>query len=483
MAESYDVVIVGAGISGIDTAYRMQEQCPDRTYTILEGKAALGGTWEQFKFPGIRSDSDLHTFGFPFRPWKEENAIAEAAPIVKYLNETAQEYGIDRKIQFHHKVKAADWSSDQQSWNLDVDGNGQRKRMNCKFLLLCTGYFDHDSALPAKIPGIENFQGTVIHPQFWPEDLDYTGKNVVIVGSGATAITLLPNVAKKAAHVTQLQRSPTFVVALPQDDVVNRAARSFLPTSWSFKFIRMKYLLAAWLFYKYCRLFPAPSRRMLKKGVAQSLPKGYNLNPNFEPKYQPWDQRVCFTPKGDYFQALSTEKADVITATIKNVTNNSIMLDDGNVLRPDIIVTATGLRVLMAGGINMSVDKQPVDVPEKFIYKGMMIQDVPNAAVAIGYTNASWTLGSDCTAHFITRLLNHMKSNDYTSATPHVDQSQPLKERNLLELNSTYIVKAKGALPKGGDRWPWLPRTMYLRDLWEAKHGAYTELDFASVST
>jgi len=487
MAEKYthfDTVVVGAGISGIDAAYRLQEQAPDQTYTLLEARDHIGGTWDLFKYPGIRSDSDLHTFGFPFRPWEKENPIAEGASIVEYLNDTVNEFGIDKHIQFRHRLEKANWSSDEQQWFLTIDAEGQKKHISCHFLAMCTGYYDYKSALPSLIPGIDNFQGQVIHPQFWPEDLDYTGKKITIVGSGATAITLLPVVAQKASEAIMLQRSPTYIIAKPQTDALDNFIRGLLPWTWASTIIRYKNFLLPELFYRFCIRFPTAAKRLLQKGAASLLPEGYPLKPNFEPKYNPWDQRMCVAPKGDFYTAIRENKAEVITAHIDTVTKDSIIIKDSDrVLHPDIIVTATGLRLLIAGGAQISVDNEPVDIASKHLYRGMMLQDVPNLAIFIGYTNASWTLGSDATAQFVTRLIKHMQNKGITSAVPTVDPSKPMKETNILNLNSTYITSAQSVLPKGGDVGPWRPRTMWIKDKWDAQHGAFTDIKFNKVST
>lgn len=423
---------------------------------------------------------DLHTFGFAFRPWTENRAIAEAPAIRRYMKDTAREYGIDTKIQYRHKLEAANWSSDQQNWSLDVNATGKTKRYKCQFLLLCTGYYNYKEALPAEIPGIENFKGQVVHPQFWPEDLDYAGKHVVIIGSGATAITLLPNLAKKTSLVTMLQRSPGYVVAIPQDDAVNSLLRRWLPAAWAFKAIRIKFFILPYLFFQLCKAFPGFAKSNMQKAAASKLPKGYPMKPNFDPTYNPWDQRVCFCPEGDFYDSIREGKADVVTGTISNITEDSINLQGSNKsLKPDIIVTATGLKLQIGGGARITVDNQPVQVSSKFLYKGIMLQDVPNAALYIGYTNASWTLGADATAQFVTRLLNHLKRNNYTSAVAKVDTASGLREEEVLNLKSTYIVRAKGELPKAGNKAPWLPRRMYLMDLWEAQHGSYKDLHFS----
>lgn len=483
---SFDVIIIGAGISGINAAYRLQEQSPDRTYAILEARHAIGGTWDLFKYPGIRSDSDLHTFGFPFRPWTKENAIADGPSIKKYMEDTASQFGIDQHIQFHHKLVHANWSSDRQRWALDVDNKGTKKHFHAKFVMFCTGYYDYNNALPAQIPGLENFQGQIIHPQFWPEDLDYQDKNIVIVGSGATAITLLPNLAKGgASHVTMLQRSPTYIVALPQVGGLAYWARKILPAAWAYKIIRFQFLVLPFLFFKFCKAFPEAARKQLEKGARAQLPTGYPIDPDFKPSYNPWDQRLCVSPNGDFYECLREGKSSIVTSKIKQVTEKSITLTDSNkVLHPDMIITATGLKLIVAGGAKVSVDNQVVNVPEKHLWKGVMLEDVPNAAFSFGYTNASWTLGADATAQFVTRLLNKMKSEDITQSVARVDKNAGLENRSLFNLNSTYVKKAEGQLPLAGDRAPWLPRSHYLRDLWEMKYGNMSkEMVYTRVST
>lgn len=481
----FDVIVVGAGISGITTAYRLQEQSPDRTYTIIEARHDMGGTWDLFKYPGIRSDSDLHTFGFPFYPWTQDCVIADGPSIKRYMKETAAEYGIDSNIKYHHELVAANWSTDQQSWRLEVKVPGATKYFHCNFVVFSTGYYDYKQALPADIPGIDSFQGQVIHPQFWPEDLNYENKDVVIIGSGATAITLLPNLAKKAAHVTMLQRSPTYILSLPQTGTLSHWARRLLPQQWAYKLARLQFLTLPFLFFKFCKSFPNAARASLQKGAKRQLPKGYPIDPNFKPKYNPWEQRLCVSPDGDFYKCLREGKSTVITAHIKQVTEKSILLEDNEtILNPDIIVTATGLKLVLAGKAKVSVDNEPVDIPKRHLWKGAMLEGLPNAAFVIGYTNASWTLGADATAHFVARILNKMKSDNFTQAMPKVDGLNKLKDMSALNLNSTYVVKAEGALPKAGDRAPWLPRSHYFRDLWEAKWGNIsTDMHFSRIST
>jgi len=480
---SYDVIIVGAGISGINAAYRFQTQTPDKTFTILESRGGMGGTWDFFKYPGIRSDSDLHTFGFPWQPWTEQKAIADGNSIVGYIKETAAAHGIDKKIQFHHKLLSADWSSDQQSWKILVDANGEKQYYNARFLLMSTGYYDYAEALPTTIPGLKSFKGGVVHPQFWPEDLDYAGKKIVIIGSGATAITLLPNLADKAAHVTMLQRSPSYLLSVPGVDPLDAFARRFLPT-WLFHYlVRLKFLIFPFLFFNFCRAFPNAARKMMRAGTMKRLPKNIDHDPHFKPAYNPWEQRMCVCPDGDFFECLHTGKADVATGHIKTVTEHGITLESGQKLEADIIITATGLKIQMAGGAKLRVDGEEVRIADKFLWKGAMVQDVPNAAFVLGYTNASWTLGADATAQLVTRLLKHMDSEHVSSAVPHIDDSSNMKVLPTLNLTSTYLTKAGGQLPKASNVGPWRARSNYFSDLFTAKYANITTgLQFSRVS-
>ncbi|KAF4555932.1 Flavin-binding monooxygenase-like protein 11 [Elsinoe fawcettii] len=478
--ENYDIVIVGAGVSGIDAAYRVQEQLPGLNYTILEARAAIGGTWDLFRFPGIRSDSDLHTFGFPFRPWKLQNAIAEAPLILEYMKETAAEFGIDKKIQFRHKVDKADWSSKRQKWSLSVTANDdQQKTIRTQFLFWCTGYYDYRNPLKAVIPGISNFKGLTVHPQFWPEDLDYTDKKVIIIGSGATAVTILPNMAKHTPHVTMLQRSPTYIIAMPQDDLINRTLRKLLPASIAYRFIRLRFIMLAYMSFTIFQAFPNFARKLLRGQAKSLLPKDYAMDPNFNPKYNPWDQRLCISPSGDFYSAIRNGRAQVVTGEIETVTEHSIRLKDGTELDADIIVTATGLRLQIAGGAKISVDGNAVEPGERFVYRHAMLNDVPNAALFVGYTNASWTLGSDSTAHYVCRLVNYMRGKGFASATPRIGD-KGMQRKALLDLNSTYIKEGDSVLPSAGSGKRWSPRSMYLWDLWEAKNCDFGEMEFRS---
>ncbi|KAL2352136.1 monooxygenase flavin-binding family protein-like protein [Cryomyces antarcticus] len=484
-SRSYDVAIVGAGISGINAACRMKEQSPDRTFVILEARDAIGGTWDLFRYPGIRSDSDLYTFGFPFSPWTENRAIADGPSIKRYVTKTAATFGVDKHIKYRHKLLEANWSTDEQCWSLRVDVSGEDRYFHSRFVVFGTGYYDYNSALPATIPGIENFQGKVVHPQFWPEKLDYENKNIVVIGSGATAVTLLPNLAKTAAHVTMLQRSPTYVVSVPQRNSLTYWAPKLLPSNWTYNIIRAQFFLLQFLYFKFCKTFPTAARKGLRKHAAEQLPKGYPVEPAFQPSYNPWDQRLCISPNGDFYESLREGKADIVTGRIKQVTSAGILLEGSDtILHPDIIITATGLKFLWAGGAKIFVDNEPIDMTKKHVWKGVMIEDVPNAAIMMGYTNASWTLGADASAQFVTRLLNRMKSEAFSQAVPKVDKDTAIKDLPILNLSSTYVTEGKGDMPKAGDREPWLRQSFYPRDLWEARFGDITQdMHYTRLST
>jgi cation diffusion facilitator CzcD-associated flavoprotein CzcO len=470
----FDVIIVGAGISGINAAYRVQTQLPGHSYTIIEARDAIGGTWDLFRYPGIRSDSDLHTFGFPWRPWSKAKAIADGESIRNYIRESAEQYGIDKKIQFHHRLEACDWSSAEQQWTLSVNTNGQLINLTSRFMILSTGYYDYHEPMRAIIPGIDDFQGSVVHPQFWPEDLDYTGKKMVIIGSGATAITLLPNLADKAAQVTMLQRSPTYILSLPAIDPSGDWARRWLPKWTADVLLRWKNIVFPFLFFKFCRAFPNVARKVLRRNVEKLLPPSIPHDPNFKPSYGPWEQRLCVCPDGDFFEALRDKNCDVVTSNIKSVTATGIETETGKIIDADIIITATGLKIQLAGGARISIDGKTVNVSEKYVWKGVMLQDIPNACLVIGYTNASWTLGADATAGLVCRLIKHMEKNDQSSAVPTVPNGQEMEATPMLNLSSTYIEKAKGSLPCAGNSAPWKPRNSYLTDIWVSKYGSVT---------
>jgi cation diffusion facilitator CzcD-associated flavoprotein CzcO len=464
--EHLDVLVVGAGISGIAAGYHLQTDCPDLSYAILERRDRLGGTWDLFRYPGIRSDSDMFTLGFPFRPWPHAKGIADGPAILAYLQDTAREFGIDRKMRFGRTVTRAAWSSDDARWTVDVvRADGTPERIVCRFLMMCSGYYDYDAGYTPEFPGRDAFRGTIVHPQHWPEDLDWTGKRVVVIGSGATAVTLIPSLTPKAAHVTMLQRSPTWIVALPGTDPLLRLAQRVLPERVVGRLGRWKSIVLSALFFQFCRRFPARARAMLLAGVRQELGPDYDVATHFTPRYDPWDQRVCLAPNGDFWEAIRSGRASVVTDHVARFTERGILLASGRELEADVIVTATGLVMKMAGGVQLGVDGQPTDLAHSFTYKGVMFTDVPNLAMAIGYTNASWTLKCDLTCAWVCRLLNHMADHD-------VDEVRPRRPRDaearspLLELSSGYILRAADRLPKQATTTPWRAFNNYLLDLW-----------------
>ncbi|KAJ8060714.1 hypothetical protein OCU04_011019 [Sclerotinia nivalis] len=477
----YDVVIIGAGLSGINTAYRLQTEFPDLTYTILENRGAIGGTWDLFRYPGIRSDSNLYTFGFPWYPWTSPTLIADGESIRTYFEEAAEKFGIDKKIKFHHNVTAADWSTEQQQWSISVDAGGSKSTIKGRWVIWGTGYYSYSEPLKTEIPGLDNFKGQKIHPQFWPQDLDYTDKKIVVIGSGATAITLIPNLAEKAAKVTMLQRSPTWIIGVPATFPAGDTLRRFLPESVANQLIRWRFLVFPLLFFHFCRFFPDIARNLLQKEIKKEIPPTLPVDPNFSPKYNPWDQRICACPDGDFFKCLHSGKADVVTDTIKTVTASGIELESGKTLDADIIITATGLKMQLAGGAKVSVDGIPYEYSTKYMWRGVMLQDMPNAVTVIGYTNASWTLGAENTASVLVRILKHMREKNLVAAVPRL-HGEKMQSQPMFNLSSTYIEKAKGDLPMTGDRGMWKQRQNYLVDYWVAEYGSVTDdLEFTSA--
>lgn len=475
-----DVVIIGAGISGINSAYHIQTRLPKLSYTILEGRKELGGTWSLFKYPGIRSDSDLHTFGFSWEPWNQPQAIAEADAIKAYLKDTAKKHHIDEKIQFEHSVSKLNWSSADQRWTIDVEHKGAKQTYHCKYLIMGTGYYDYRQPLEARIPGLESFKGTIVHPQFWPEELKYKDKNVIIVGSGATAVTLLPNLAKEAKMVTQVQRSPGYFLVLPTNDPADAWIKAKLPTFISKRLIRFKYLVGGLILYNYCRWFPEAARKFLRNTTKAQLPPGTDIDPHFKPSYMPWDQRMCITPGGDYFEAYKNGKAQIKTGHIKTVTDDGLIMDSGEEIKADIIITATGLKIQVGGGAHITVDDKPIELADKFLWKGSMLQDVPNLWYVIGYANASWTLAADASARLFTRMIQSMESSGKQSVVPFLkaDEQQQMEKDNvqMLPLNSTYVTSAmtKRTIPRAGKTGNWKPRVNYFLDMFRAIYGNIT---------
>jgi len=465
--EHFDVVVVGAGLSGIGAGYRLQTECPDRSYVILEARDAIGGTWDLFRYPGVRSDSDMFTLGYPFRPWRDPKAIADGDTILDYIRDTAKCHGIEDKIRFRTRVVGADWSSEQARWTVTVeqaapDGTVERRTLTCDFLYSCAGYYDYESGYTPDFPGIEQYQGTVVHPQFWPEDLDYRDKRVVIIGSGATAVTLVPSMAREAEHVTMLQRSPTWIASVPGRDKVADRLRATLPPQLAHRIIRAKNITFTIGVYQFCRRRPEAARRLFTKLATRFLKDEQLVREHFTPSYNPWEQRLCAAPDADFFRALRSGKAEVVTDHIEEFVPQGIRLKSGKLLEADIVVAATGLRLLAFGGIAPHVDGVEVPLSDQFVWRGAMVTGIPNFAVCIGYTNASWTLRGDLTSRLVCKVLNHMKTRGYASVVPVPDGA--LKERPLLDLSAGYIQRSIQKFPRAGHRSPWLVRQNYILD-------------------
>ncbi|NUO34233.1 MAG: NAD(P)/FAD-dependent oxidoreductase [Dermatophilaceae bacterium] len=472
--EHVDVLVVGAGLSGIGAAYRLQTEAPTRTYAILEARDSIGGTWDLFRYPGVRSDSDMMTLGFPFEPWTDPDAIADGPKILSYLESTARKHGITPRIRFGHRVVGASWSSAQARWTVTVEhADGARDQLTCSFLQVCTGYYDYERPHDPDLPGIGSFEGEVVHPQFWPEGLPIAGRKVVVIGSGATAVTLVPSLADLGADVTMLQRTPTWVTALPRRDRVRDVVQRVLPSRTGGAVARYKNVLATMAFYELSRRRPAVAKSLLSKGAARSLGSTTMVSDHFTPAYDPWDQRLCVVPDGDLFEALRSGRAHVVTDTIETFTPDGILLRSGRELPADVVVTATGLRIKVAGGIEFTVDGERRPTRDLTVYRGTMLADVPNLAVTIGYVNASWTLRADLASRYVCRLLNHMEQNGWRVAVPRAPEG--MEGRPLLPLRSGYVERAAGELPQQGDAAPWLMRQNYLLDRRDMLRGDVTE--------
>lgn len=468
--EILDVVIVGAGISGIGTAYWLQKKCPSKKFTILEARENIGGTWSLFRYPGIRSDSDMFTFGFKFKPWNNPQSLSSGPEILSYLTETVQENGIQKHIQFQHRLLEAHWSDASKTWTLTVENNAKQIEIICKTLSICSGYYSYQEAYKPSFEGEENFKGKIIIPQFWPENYDYTNKKVVIVGSGATAVTLVPAMASQgAAHVSMLQRSPSYIYSIPNSNGLFTFLRKVLPAPWSYQFIRSFLLVLAVYFYGFSKKYPQTAKSYLIKKVAQQLPPDYDVKKHFTPKYYPWDQRVCAVPDGDLFKAIKSGKASMVTDEIKHFTENGIALASGETLEADIIVLATGLKVKLMGDVKIYVNEKLLNIHDHHVYKGMMLNNVPNFMYAFGYTNASWTLKVDLTANFFCKILNYLDKNKLEVFVPKA-QEIPTDDSYLL-LSSGYIQRAVDILPKQGKSLPWRVYQNYFVDKLIMKYG------------
>ena len=469
--EHLDVLIVGAGLSGIGAAWHLQKNCPGKRYVILEGRAASGGTWDLFRYPGVRSDSDMYTLGYRFRPWKDAKAIADGPSILSYIREVASDHGIDRQIRYGHRVVGASWSTPDARWTVEIEHGGERLFLSCSFLWMCSGYYRYEAGYLPEFPGIDGFKGRVVHPQHWPQDLDYAGKKVVVIGSGATAVTVVPSMAETAEHVTMLQRSPTYVVARPAQDPIANKLRRRLPLKLAYMLTRWKNVLLGMYFYQLCKRKPEKVKSLIVGGVRQMLGPDYDVAKHFTPKYNPWDQRLCLVPDADLFRAIRKKKASVVTDPIETFTEKGIRLKSGAELEADVVVTATGLVVQPLGGAKLVVDGKPVKPSDTMIYKGMMYSDVPNLASIFGYTNASWTLKADLVCEYVCRLLNYMDRKGFTKAVPH-NSDPTLTEEPWVNFSSGYIQRALPHQPKQGSKRPWKLYQNYVLDLLTLRHGS-----------
>lgn len=465
--EHLDVLVVGAGLSGVAAGHHLQETCPWASYAIFEGRGAVGGTWDLFRYPGIRSDSDMFTLGYPFRPWQDPQAIADGGPILDYITETAAEEGIDRHIRFHHRVVSLDWRSDESRWHVVAEvGPGEdakRVELTCGFVMSCTGYYRYDHGYTPDFAGMDRYLGHLVHPQLWPEGLDYEGRSVVVIGSGATAVTLVPAMSPTAGHVTMLQRSPTWMASGKRENPLHPPLERLLGERRAGSVLRWMHAIGSQAFYRFCQRFPKVAARMLRKGVEVELPDDYDVERHFTPDYDPWDQRLCLVPDGDLFREIRRGHVSVVTDRIDTFTEKGLLLDSGEELQADIIVTATGLELLFLGGMSLSFDGDAVDITERLTYKGMMIEGVPNLAMALGYTNASWTLKCDLTCDATARLLDEMRNRSITSVTPHSEEAGVTSEP-LLGLSAGYVQRALDRLPRQGSEPPWRVRQSYIAD-------------------
>jgi monooxygenase len=473
--EHFDVLIIGAGLSGIGAAFHLQQKCPGKSYAILEGRSTTGGTWDLFKYPGIRSDSDMFTLGYSFKPWTEPKAIADGPRILNYVRETAAENGIDRKIRFNHRVRRASWSTPDARWTVEAEratGEGaiETVHLTCNFLFMCSGYYRYEAGYTPEFAGTADFQGRIVHPQQWPEDLDYAGKRVVVIGSGATAVTLVPELARTAAHVTMLQRSPTYVVSRPAQDPVANKLRAKLPAKLAYHLIRWRNVLWGMYFFQLSRRQPDRVKQLILGGIRMALGPDYDIATHFTPRYNPWDQRLCLVPDGDLFNAIKQGNASVVTNQIDSFTKSGIRLKDGSELEADIIVTATGLVLQVLGGAEVAVDGRAVDFARTLNYKGMMYSDVPNLAATFGYTNASWTLKCDLTCEYVCRLINYMDRHGYKQCMPHnIDPS--ITELPSLDFSSGYVQRSVAQMPKQGSKRPWRLYQNYALDIVSLRFG------------
>ena len=469
--EHFDVLIIGAGLSGIGAACHLVMRCPGKTFALLEARETIGGTWDLFRYPGIRSDSDMYTLGYSFRPWSEAKAIADGPSILRYVRETAEAHGVDRHIRFSHRVTRIAWSSEEAAWTVEAERGPDRQpvQFTCGFLYTCSGYYDYSGGYTPEFQGVSDYKGALVHPQAWPDDLDYAGKRVVVIGSGATAVTLVPAMAKTAAHVTMLQRSPTYIVSRPAEDAFANLLRRKLPPKLAYWVTRWRNVLLTMFFYNLARRKPEKFKSGVLAGVRAQLGPDYDVATHFTPRYNPWDQRLCLVPDSDLFQALRAGTASVATDTIETFTERGLRLASGQELEADVIITATGLKMILLGGIEVSVDGARVDLARSMSYKGMMFSDVPNLAAAFGYTNASWTLKADLTSEYVCRILQYMDRRGVDYCLP--KRAEGIEEAPFLDFSSGYVQRARDVLPRQGTVKPWKLHQNYARDLVALRYG------------
>jgi monooxygenase len=468
----FDVLIVGAGLSGIGAGVHLQNRSPGRTFALLEARDSIGGTWDLFRYPGVRSDSDMYTLGYSFRPWEEPKAIADGPSILKYVKDTARDFGIDRKIRYGHKVTRAAWSSADAGWTVDIERGAEKApvTLTCNFLFVCGGYYSYAEGYTPEFPGRDRFKGRVVHPQFWTGDIGYAGKRVVVIGSGATAVTLVPEMARTAAHVTMLQRSPTYVVARPSEDATANRLRKLLPAMLAYTISRWKRVLLQMYFFNLCRRKPAHAKKLIRGGVRAYLGPDYDVDTHFTPRYNPWEQRLCLVPDADLFKAIRRKKASVVTDRIETFTENGLKLASGAELEADLIVTATGLNLEVLAGIEVTVDGKRIEPARTFSYKGLMYSGVPNLATSFGYTNASWTLKCDLTCEYVCRLLNYMAKHGYVQCTPRLDDPA-MAAAPWIDFSSGYVQRTLDKFPKQGFKAPWRMPQNYARDIMTLRFG------------
>ena len=463
-SQSVDVLIIGAGLSGIGGACHLRRNCPDRSFMILESREASGGTWDLFRYPGIRSDSDMYTFGYGFKPWNDKSSIADGHKILRYIREAAAEYDVEQHIRYQHKVLSANWSSTNQRWlvTAELGDTGEQVTIDCQFIFSCSGYYDYDQGYTPEFAGIDKFKGQVVHAQHWPEKLNYKDKRVVVIGSGATAVTLVPTMSKDTASLVMLQRSPTYIASIPKEQPLAEKLRKWLPDRWVFRLTRWSRVFFQIYLYQLSRKKPQQLKKLLLGRVRQEMGPDYDVDTHFTPDYNPWDQRLCGVPDGDLFAAIREGRAEVVTDHIDHFNKEGIELKSGQQLDADIVVLATGLNLKFAGGVQYSVDNRVLDFTEHFIFRGMMFSDLPNMAFTVGYTNSSWTLKADLTAKYVSRLLNKMARRGYTSVTPRLKGE--VKEVPLLDFDAGYVLRSRESFPKQGNRLPWKNYQNYIRD-------------------